>query len=117
MDVYKASEQDQKQAEQIRRQYINREDNKIEQLQSLDHKVKLPGRIIASIFGTVGALIMGAGMSLIMVWENMSLGLTVSVSGMIIVLVAYPIYVLVTNSRKKKYQEEILRLSEEVIKT
>lgn len=44
MNTYQVTERDQKRAESIRRQYIPREENKMEQLQKLDNKVKLPGK-------------------------------------------------------------------------
>lgn len=104
--------QDQRRAESIRRQYISREDNKIEQLQHLDNKVKIPGRVAAGALGTAGALVMGAGMAQIMVWGNMTTGLAVSIPGMLAALLAFPVYALITNSRKKKYASEIIRLSD-----
>ena len=115
MSTYLANEQDQKRAENIRRQYISREDNKIEQLQKLDNKVKAPGKIAASILGVIGALVLGAGMSLIMVWENMYMGLIVSIPGLVVALLAYPVYAVITNSRKKKYAAEIIRLSDDLM--
>ena len=84
MNKYIATEQDQKRAENIRRQYISREDNKIEQLHKLDNKVKAPRKMIANILGIIGALVLGAGMSLIMVWENMYMGLIVSIPGLVV---------------------------------
>ena len=67
MNSYAANEQNQKTAESIGRQYVPRQDNKLEQLQQLDNKVKLPGRAAGGIIGTAGTLVMGAGMSQIMV--------------------------------------------------
>lgn len=104
-----------KQAEKIRSQYIKKEATKMDNLRKLDSKVKAPGKVIASIFGVIGALVMGSGMSLIMVSENMELGLMLGIPGMIVALLAYPLYSLITNSRKKKYKNEILRLSDEVM--
>lgn len=115
MSEYKANAQDQRKAENIRRQYISRNENKMEQLQKLDDKVKLPGKILASILGIIGSLVMGAGMSLIMVWSDMILGLGLSIPGMLVALIAYPIYTLITNSRKKKYADEIMRLSDDIM--
>ena len=115
MSEYKANAQDQKRAENIRRQYIPREENKMEQLQKLDDKVKLPGKIVACILGVVGALVMGAGMSLVMVWENMTSGLALSIPGMVVAILAYPVYQLITNNRKKKYADEIMRLSDDLM--
>ena len=48
-------------AENIRKQYINRDQDKMEQLRRLDNRVKIPGRIVGSLMGGVGALIMGGG--------------------------------------------------------
>lgn len=115
MNRYIATEQDQKKAENIRRQYISREDNKIEQLQKLDKKVKAPGKMIASILGVIGALVLGAGMSLIMVWRNMHIGLLVSIPGLVVALLAYPVYSVITNSRKKKYAAQIMCLTDDVM--
>ena len=114
MSEYKANEQELKKAEVIRRQYMPKEENRLAQLQKLDSKVKRPGTIAAAILGTVGCLVMGGGMAQVMVWENMTLGLGLSIPGMIAALLAYPVYSLITGSRKKKYADEIMRLSSEV---
>lgn len=111
---FDATNKEQVKAHNIRRQYINRENNKLEQLKILDSKVKAPGRIVSSILGVVGALTMGAGMSLIMVWENMNYGLLLGIPGLIIVLVAYPIYGVITRNRKKRYADQIMKLSDEL---
>jgi len=115
MKNYQPNAEDQRKAENIRRQYLSHEENKIEQLQKLDNRVKLPGKIISSILGTVGSLVMGAGMSLVMVWENMTFGLALSIPGLAAALLAYPLYSLITSKRKKKYADEIMRLSDELI--
>ena len=116
MNNYQASERDQKKAEGIRRQYVSREENKMEQLQKLDSKVKLPGKIVGSILGVIGALVMGAGMSLVMVWGNMAMGLALSIPGLAVLLLGFLAYYLITGSRKKKYAAEIMRLSGDVMK-
>lgn len=115
MNTYQGNKRDQRKAEDIRRQYLTHQENKMEQLQKLDNKVKSPGKIIASIIGVIGALIMGYGMSLVMVSGVMATGIVIGVAGMVMALAAYPIYTLVTNSRKKKYAAEIMRLSDDVI--
>lgn len=115
MSNYNVTAQDQKRAENIRRQYISRDENKMEQLQKLDEKVKMPGKIVSCILGIIGSLVMGAGMSLVMVWTNITMGIALSIPGMLVALIAYPVYTLITNSRKKKYAAEIMRLSDEVM--
>lgn len=116
MSYYRATEQDQKRAENIRRRYISRDDNKMEQLKNLDNKVKLPGKIVSAIMVAIGVPVMGAGMSLIMVWADIMPGLILSIPGIVVALLAYPVYALITNSRKKKYAAEIMRLSDDVLK-
>ena len=109
------TQNDRNKAEHIRRQYQSREANKLEQLHRLDSKVKGPGRAVASIIGSIGALTMGGGMSLIMEWGNMATGLPLGIVGLLLALLAYPIYLRMTAGRKKKYADEILKLSSEVI--
>ena len=115
MNTYQASEREQRKAEGIRRQYVSREENKMEQLQKLDSKVKLPGKNVGSILGVIGALVMGAGMSLVMVWGNMTMGLALSIPGLAVLLLGFLAYYLITGSRKKKYAAEIMRLSSDVM--
>lgn len=115
MDDYRANEQDQKRAENIRRQYVSHEENKMEQLQKMDGKVKLPGRVAGTILGVTGALVMGAGMSLVMVSNKIKKGLAFSIPGMAVALSAYPVYSLITDRRKEKYAPEIMSISGELI--
>lgn len=115
MTTFTTTQKDTTQAEKIRRQYLSREQNKMEQLKKLDDKVKIPGRIVSGIIGTIGALVMGGGMAMIMVNGVMDTGLALSIPGMLLALTAFPIYSIITNSRKKKYATEIMRLSEEIV--
>lgn len=103
------------QAEKIRNQYVKKEATAMDELKKLDNKVKAPGKTISTILGVIGVLVMGAGMSLIMVKNVMTTGLLLGIPGMIVALLAYPVYSLITNSRKKKYKDEIIRLSDEVM--
>lgn len=115
MSDYRANDQDQKRAENIRRQYVSHEENKMEQLQKMDGKVKLPGRVAGTILGVTGALVMGAGMSLVMVSNKIKKGLAFSIPGMAVALSAYPVYSLITDRRKEKYAPEIMSISGELI--
>ena len=107
-------ERDIAKAQHIQRQYLKREDKKIEQLKRLDDKVKAPGKIAASVAGVIGSLTMGAGMSLIMVENDMTNGLALGIPGMIVALLAYPVYRLITGRRKKRYAAKVIQLSEEL---
>lgn len=105
------NEQTRKKAEHIRRQYLAPEDNTLAQLERLDSKVKTPGIVAATLLGVVGALVMGSGMSFVMVWGNMAVGLALGLPGLLALTLVYPLYALVTARRKKTYAPEILQLS------
>lgn len=111
---FNATNKDQEKAQKIRRQYMNQEDNKLEQLRKLDSMVKAPGKIVSGVLGVVGALTMGAGMSLIMVWRYMEYGLLLGIPGLTIMLATYPIYRMITENRKKRYADQIMKLSNEI---
>ena len=115
MSDYAATNNDRTRAQSIRNQYVDRKETKIDQLKKLDSKVKAPGKVVACILGAVGSLLMGSGMSFVMVWEVMSTGLILGIPGLLIGLLAYPVYQLITSRRKKKYAAEIFKLTEEVM--
>lgn len=110
-------------AQKIREQYVEKRTTELDELRRLDAKVKRPASVFAYIFGSIGAVVMGAGMSLVMTDIGATLGLAnamvpgiiVGVVGMAVALVNYPIYKSILNSRKRKYASEILELSEKII--
>lgn len=110
-------------AQKIRTQYIEKESTQLDALRALDTKVKRPANLFAGVFGTISALVMGAGMSLIMtdigaiigVSEPMVPGLVLGVAGMLMAIANYPIYTSVLKRRKQKYSAEILKLSDQII--
>ncbi len=110
--------------QKIRTQYLGKEGTQLDRLKELDRKVKRPANIFAYIFGSLGAIIMGSGMSLVMtdigatvgVASPMVTGIVVGVVGMIMAIVNYPIYNAVLKGRKKKYSEQIIAMSENIMK-
>lgn len=110
--------------EKIRSQYTEQEHTGLEELKALDAKVKRPANVFGYIHGSVGAVVMGAGMSLVMTDIGTKIGLTatlvpgiaVGIAGMGMVLSTYPIYKKILNSRKKKYAHQILELSDRITK-
>ena len=86
--------------------------------------MKRPASVFAYVFGSISAIIMGAGMSLIMTDIAEIIGLTVDpmlpgiiigIVGMVMALLNYPIYKGILGSRKKKYGAEILKLSDKIM--
>ena len=110
-------------AEKIRSEYIKKEDTQLDALRALDTKVKRPANIFAYVFGSISALIMGSGMSLVMteigntvgINKPMTPGIAIGVIGMVMAIINYPIYNKILNSRRKKYADEIKRLSDEIV--
>ena len=117
------SAEQQKEIEAIRKKYLPREEDKMEQLRRL-HAVPTQKAQAASIaVGVIGALIMGTGMSLAMTDIGaalgsfaMVLGIVVGIVGMVLVALAYPIFNRVLKKEREKIAPEILRLSDELMK-
>ncbi len=109
--------------QKIRTQYTEKQHTELDELKALDAKVKRPANAFAYIYGSVSAIVMGTGMSLVMTDIGATIGLAsamipgiaIGVVGMGMALTAYPIYKRILNSRKKKYAGEILALSEKIM--
>ena len=111
-------------AQKIRTQYMEKQPSELDDLRALDTKVKRPANVFAYLFGSISAIIMGAGMSLVMtdVASKLSLpihpipvGILVGIVGLALALINYPIYKGILRARKKKYAAEILALSEKIL--
>ena len=117
------SAEQQKEIEEIRKKYLPKEENKMEQLRKL-HAIPTQKAQAASLaVGVIGALVMGTGMSLAMTEIGatlgiiaMILGIAVGIVGMVLVAVAYPLYNRVLKKQREKIAPEILRLSDELLK-
>ncbi|MBE6556901.1 MAG: dihydropteridine reductase [Ruminococcaceae bacterium] len=110
-------------AEKIRTQYMPKQTSELDELRRLDAKVKRPANVFAYVFGIISAIIMGAGMSLVMTdigdylsfGDPMVIGIVIGVAGLALALINYPIYKSILSSRKKQYAEQIMALSERII--
>ena len=110
--------------QKIRTQYTEKEHTQIDELKALDAKVKRPANIFAYVFGSISAIIMGSGMSLVMTEigsivgiENVMVsGIVIGIVGMLMAIANYPIYKKLLASRKKKYADQIIALSDKIMK-
>lgn len=105
---------------EIKEGYEPKEKTKYDELIALNRKVELPAYIFAYAFGIVGALILGVGMCLAMQVIGtgvplMVLGIVVGIIGIALVSVNYPIFLAIMKSRKKKYAEKVIALSQELL--
>ncbi|MBR5239071.1 MAG: hypothetical protein IKW04_00665 [Clostridia bacterium] len=110
--------------QKIRAKYQVKETTGLDALKQLDKKVQRPANLFAVIFGSIAALIMGSGMSLVMtdiaeyigISNPMVLGIVIGVLGMILLLLNHPIYKGILRARRKKYANEIFALSDQLMK-
>lgn len=108
--------------QKIRTQYTEEQHTELDALKALDAKVRRPANVFAYTYGSVSAIIMGAGMSLVMTDIGAAIGLAsamvpgiiVGIVGMGMALSTYSIYKKILSSRRKKYAPEILALSEKI---
>jgi len=110
-------------AQRIRTQYTEKQATELDSLRALDAKVKRPANVFAYVFGSLSAIIMGSGMSLVMtdiggiigITSTMVPGIAIGVAGLLMAVVNYPIYKGILNSRKKKYASKIIELSDKIL--
>ena len=110
--------------QKIRTQYTEKKHTDLDELKELDTKVKRPANVFAYIFGSFSAIIMGAGMSLVMtdiaktvgIQHPMLYGIVIGIIGMFMAIINYPIYKSILGSRRKKYADKIIALSDRIVK-
>ena len=110
-------------AQRIRTQYMEKTPSELDELRELDAKVKRPANIFGYAFGSISAIVMGAGMSLVMtdigatlgIASAMIPGIAIGIVGMFMSLLTYPMYKGILGSRKRKYGAEILKLSDKIM--
>ena len=110
--------------QKIRTQYTEKENTQLDELKQLDAKVKRPANVFAYVFGSIGAIIMGAGMSLVMTdigsvigMENALVpGIMIGIVGMLMAIINYPVYKGILVSRRRKYADKIIALSDKITK-
>lgn len=111
--------------QKIRTQYMEKDSSQkeLDYLRELDAEVKRPANFFGYVFGTVSAIIMGAGMSLVMtdigtqlgISDPMIPGVIIGIAGLLMAIINYPIFKTILSSRKNKYSGKILELSEKIM--
>ena len=126
--TYTYSAKEQAELKRIRDKYTTpaEAEDKMTRLRRLDASVSNTAQAVALVFGIIGALILGFGMSLIMTDLSeilgshkgmaMPIGIVVGVIGGILASLAYPIYNAIVKAKRKKLAPEIIRLADELMK-
>lgn len=115
---YTYSSAQQAEVERIRKKYLPKEADKMEQLRKLDRDVTKPGTICSIAVGIVGCLIFGLGMCCCMVWAEklFVFGIICGILGMAIMGAAIPVFKVITEKQREKIAPQILALTEELSK-
>ena len=111
-------------AQKIRAQYTEQKETELDELKRADAAVKRPADVFAYMLGSAGALMMGAGMSLVMtdlssklgIASAMPIGIAMGVVGLTVAIVNYPIYKRILGKRRQKYADKIIALSDKMMK-
>ena len=109
--------------QKIRTQYTEVKHSELDELKALDSKVKKPANVFAYTYGSVSAIVMGAGMSLVMtdigtmigMASAMVPGIAIGLVGMGMALSTYPIYKNMLQQRRARYAPQILALSDRIM--
>lgn len=115
---YTYSAKEQEEVKQIRKKYMPKEADKMEQLRRLDRSVTRKGAAVSIVMGIIGALTLGIGMCCAMVWMGRWFvpGIVIGLVGIILASLAYPLYTHITQKEREKVAPEILRLTDELMK-
>ena len=126
--TYTYSAKEQAELKHIRDKYTapTEDEDKMARLRRLDASVTNTAQAVALVFGVIGTLILGFGMSLVMTELAESLGISgdvamvigiiVGIVGGILASLAYPIYNAIVKAKRKKLAPEIIRLTDELMK-
>ena len=125
---YTYSAKEQAELKRIRDKYTapTEVEDKMARLRRLDASVTNTAQAVALVFGVIGTLILGLGMSLVMTElaeilgisgdAAMVIGIIVGIVGGILASLAYPIYNAIVKAKRKKLAPEIIRLTDELMK-
>ena len=125
---YTYSAKEQAELKRIRDKYTapTETEDKMTRLRRLDASVTNTAQAVALVFGVIGTLILGFGMSLVMTElaeslgisgdAAMAIGIIVGIVGGVLASLAYPIYNAIVKAIRKKLAPEIIRLADELIK-
>ncbi|HIS52561.1 MAG TPA: hypothetical protein IAC15_07455 [Candidatus Onthomonas avicola] len=113
---YTYSAKQQEEVQRIRKKYLPRQEDKMEQLRQLDRSSTRKGTVVSVIVGVAGCLLMGIGMCCTMVWMGWLFvpGIILGLLGIAVMAAAYPLYNSITRRERERLAPQILKLTEEL---
>lgn len=119
--TYSAKQQEE--IRSIRQKFVPKEESKMDRLRALDARVTQKATMVSILAGVIGALILGAGMSLILSdfgaalgASALPMGIVVGSVGIVLVALAYPLYHHTLKKEREKIAPQILQLTDELMK-
>ena len=120
---YTYSPQRQQEVEKIRKAYLPKQEDKMDQLRKLHAIPTRKATTVSLTIGIIGTLILGTGMSLCMTKLGallgtlaIVLGIVVGIAGIVLVTLAYPIFKHTLKKERAKIAPDILRMTDELMK-
>lgn len=102
--------------EKIRSKYIQNQESDLDELRKIDAKVTNTSAYVAILVGIVGVLTFGTGLSLVLSFNKLILGIIVSFFGLVIMGFGYAANKIILNKMTKKYAPRVLELSEKLLR-
>lgn len=114
---YRYSAAENNEVKEIRKKYLPREENKLDELKRLDHIVQMAGQLPSLCVGIIGCLLFGVGLcfALEVIGKSMLVGIPFGIIGAACMIIAYPIFRSVSRKVKAEYVPRILKLTEELM--
>ena len=96
--------------------YMTKLRDKFEQLKALDRQAERRGQILSIAIGIIGTLVLGTGMSMVMVGQATYFvpGIVIGIAGTLALCAAYPIYKRVTKKDRDKVAGQVLALAKQI---
>ena len=125
---YSYSAREQAEVKKIRDKYTSpsKAKDKMARLRRLDASVTNTAQAVALVFGVIGTLILGFGMSLVMTEladffglshsKGVVIGVLTGIAGGFLASLAYPVYNATLKAKRKRLAPEIIRLTDELMK-
>lgn len=117
---YSYSADESNEIKKIREKYSepDKKETKLDQLRRLDKSVSKSATIVSLTVGITGALILGLGMSCIMVWADKLFvpGIILGIIGIVVSVLAYPVYKTKSEKKRKEIAPLIIKLTDELMK-
>ena len=102
--------------EKIRNKYIQNQESDLDELRKIDQNVTNTANYISIFIGIGGVLIFGTGLSLVLSFAKMILGIIVSFVGFLIMGISPLAHKIISEKLRKKNAKRVLELSERLLK-